>query len=250
MLGYDGIPECYYASGVKYDEVNALTEKAIETRNAFMLATTAKQRATGFELPVCLRATETAPPDELCSMLPATTSLAIGTRDVGTHARDTSEASEDYACYICLDESGPMLVNVCACRSMRVHSHCLMELVRRDVIAQTHASHKPRCSVCREELKIFTTEETAAGTNVAAKSIARSNDERCSTWFCSTLGCFNTALGVFMCFWGMTWWHESSAYMLLAITGLILASYSAYSVRKELEGQPSTSARSLVHPVA
>ena len=59
MLGYDGIPECYYASGVKYDEVNALTEKAIETRNAFMLATTAKQRATGFELPVCLRATET-----------------------------------------------------------------------------------------------------------------------------------------------------------------------------------------------
>ena len=129
MLGYDGIPECYYASGVKYDEVNALTEKAIETRNAFMLATTAKQRATGFELPVCLRATETAPPDELCSMLPATTSLAIGTRDVGTHARDTSEASEDYACYICLDESGPMLVNVCACRSMRVHSHCLMELI-------------------------------------------------------------------------------------------------------------------------
>ena len=53
------------------------------------------------------------------------------TRDGDVTAKAKDKDSElDSACYVCFDASGPMLVNVCACRSTRVHGRCLMELVR------------------------------------------------------------------------------------------------------------------------
>ena len=56
-----------------------------------------------------------------------------------------SQEDEDPAtCYICLSSEGPMLVNVCACRSLRAH-RCLLELTRRQ-------TGPPVCGVCRQEI--------------------------------------------------------------------------------------------------
>jgi len=53
--------------------------------------------------------------------------------------------AEDDCCYICLSSDGPMLVNVCACRSMRAHRSCLEELASR-------SAGPPTCGVCRQEI--------------------------------------------------------------------------------------------------
>ena len=52
-----------------------------------------------------------------------------------------SEASA--CCFICLEESGVMLVNVCKCSWMRVHPACLFKLTQ----------DKPNCGVCKEPMK-------------------------------------------------------------------------------------------------
>ena len=52
-----------------------------------------------------------------------------------------SEASA--CCFICMEESGVMLVNVCKCSWMRVHPACLFKLTQ----------DKPNCGVCKEPMK-------------------------------------------------------------------------------------------------
>ena len=106
--------------------------------------------------------------------------------DVRYKAED-EDCDLDAACYVCLDASGPMLVNVCACRSTRVHSRCLMELVRHQQPANAlHTELKPRCGVCRQELNI---DLVAAGIDERSSVCkpARPYDEQCSAWFCGAV---------------------------------------------------------------
>ena len=56
-----------------------------------------------------------------------------------TAANDDDDGAD--ACYICLSSDGPMLVNVCACRTSRAHRRCLDELIRTKPDAT--------CGVCR-----------------------------------------------------------------------------------------------------
>jgi len=63
--------------------------------------------------------------------------------DEGSDQHDVD--AEDDCCYICLSSDGPMLVNVCACRSMRAHRSCLEELACR-------SAGPPTCGVCRQEI--------------------------------------------------------------------------------------------------
>ena len=52
-----------------------------------------------------------------------------------------SEASA--CCFICMEESGVMLVNVCKCSWMRVHPACLFKLTQ----------DKPNCGVCKSPMQ-------------------------------------------------------------------------------------------------
>lgn len=73
------------------------------------------------------------------------------------------EDEDPDTCYICLSSEGPMLVNMCACRSLRAHRSCLLELTRRQ-------TGPPVCGVCRQgicpeelELSLPTVEPVALG---------------------------------------------------------------------------------------
>ena len=55
----------------------------------------------------------------------------------------SQEDEDPDTCYICLSSEGPMLVNMCACRSLRAHRSCLLELTRRQ-------TGPPVCGVCRQ----------------------------------------------------------------------------------------------------
>ena len=57
----------------------------------------------------------------------------------------SQEDEDPDTCYICLSSEGPMLVNMCACRSLRAHRSCLLELTRRQ-------TGPPVCGVCRQEI--------------------------------------------------------------------------------------------------
>ena len=46
-------------------------------------------------------------------------------------------------CFICMEESGVMLVNVCKCSWMRVHPACLFKLTQ----------DKPNCGVCKSPMQ-------------------------------------------------------------------------------------------------
>ena len=59
-------------------------------------------------------------------------------------SQSAAERHEEPHCYICLSTEGPLLVGVCACRWMAVHTACLRK--------QYHATKSHACRVCLKEM--------------------------------------------------------------------------------------------------
>lgn len=68
-------------------------------------------------------------------------------RQVKTDVEIAASEAGEVSCFVCLSSEGPMLVNVCQCRWVRVHTACLDKLMQHDTtcrVCTTPFRHQPQ----------------------------------------------------------------------------------------------------------
>ena len=104
--------------------------------------------------------------------------------DAAPAAAADDDDDEADACYICLSSDGPMLVNVCACRTSRAHRRCLDELIRTKPDAT--------CGVCRTKFVLhdapLEVEDEPKAPQLSRSERARRLAWRVLGWLVTTIG--------------------------------------------------------------